>query len=1262
MRETDRRSTRILVDLQACQTLGFAHRGVGRFSKGLFLGMAAAGAPREVYGLGMPHHTFPLNLGDINEARILHAPMPPDWQVARDFEGGDRDSLDDLLHASVVATIRPDVVHISHVFEGFADRCPLPSTAGRQAGQVLSATLYDLIPLRFPEHYFANETFERWYRRRLQWLHQADLLLSISEASRQDAIDLIGLDPDRIVTIHGGISAHFTPVEDSLKARERLRARYGINRKGFVFYTGGDDYRKNLQGAILGYARLPKEVRTNLQLVVVCVIEEHRKELFMSEARKAGLAVNDVLFLGFVPANDLRVLYATCDLFVFPSLYEGLGLPVLEAMACGAPVIGGDNSSIREIIARSDALFDAANPSAIAECMQRVLGNTGFAEDLRHHGLVRAKDFTWKNSAQRALDAFDEALQRKRQAGIRAAQAGWLPRRRIAMLTPLPPAKSGIADYNAQFLPYLARHFEIDLYVDSDRVSDKTLNSAFRIFNIHDFRVNASAYDAILYEFGNSEFHVHMLTLLAEFPGIVVLHDAFLSGMMAYLEFNLGDKDRYAKEMLNAHGNLARRLMAPAQANADPIGASVVSLPCTKAVLNQAIGLISHSPFNLEIARRFHPEGWAGPYRIIPQMVMTPESWTKDRLEKTRTDLGFRSNDIIIASFGHVAWTKLGDRLVEAFLNSELARDENCQLVFVGDLAKDDFGYRLSKRVRKSGLEKRIKITGFLPDFDYERYLRIADIAIQLRTKSRGGTPKGVLDCLAYGVPVIVNNDASHKDYPDDVVFKLAPDPDVEEIARALMILRDDADQRARLAERGRRHVDECHNPVHCAAQYAAAIHEFVERDKAVDARGYARKLAPHMAACPDPTRASRLAADFLDSRPAPTFARPRLFIDVSHVAKDDHKTGVQRVVKETVRAAYCRAHPGLDPIPVVRAGDHLVNATDWLASQDLLLPHEMAGGAEQALVFRPGDHLLMLDSSWDEYAAFQPIFQKAREAGVPITTAIYDLLPVILPPSHFVEGGKEWFEGWVRRAVAESDALVSISKAMADEIIAYITHHGLGRKGLKVGYWHLGSKFKANGDCPANSPVRKTALKPYCLMVGTIEPRKNHALALDAIERLWDEGWPLNLVIAGKPGWLVDDLLKRLRGHKLLNKRLFFFEGCSDDEIAHLYRNATALLLISKGEGFGLPLVEAAHYGTPIICSDIPVFREVAGKHATYVGFDDAGRLVREISDWWARCQAGDVPQSTGMPRLSWEESTEALIDVVVGQNRYWVNHGSCL
>jgi hypothetical protein len=251
-------------------------------------------------------------------------------------------------------------------------------------------------------------------------------------------------------------------------------------------------------------------------------------------------------------------------------------------MACGAPVIGGNNSSIKELIARHDALFDSNSSQSISEKIVKALNDKDYADDLREYGLRRAKDFSWQSTARQALEALDDAARRSRESGVQYAIQGWLPRKRLAMFTPLPPCRSGIADYNAQFLPYLARYFDIDLYVDNYKVTDETLTSSFRIFNAKDFEPLASKYDAILYEFGNSEFHAHMLPLLERYPGVVGLHDAYLSGLFSYVE-NLNYGISYVQEMLAAHGTAARHYFAPVQKHPCPAEETIVRLSLYQA-------------------------------------------------------------------------------------------------------------------------------------------------------------------------------------------------------------------------------------------------------------------------------------------------------------------------------------------------------------------------------------------------------------------------------------------------------------------------------------------------------------------------------------------------------------------------------------------------------------------------------------------------------------------------------------------------------
>lgn len=1252
MSELGNRSLRLLVDMQTCQTEGSGPRGVGRYSHALFSSLQAEAQQHDIFAHLATQLPIPIKLDGFPESRVLRSPLLPAWGTNRDFRGGEQDTLDALALSAFMAPAKADIIHVSHVFEGFGERVAIPSASRRPTGQIMSATLYDLIPLLFQDHYFQDEGFRKWYMAKTTWLRQADLLLSISESSRQDAIELLGIEPWRIVTIHGGISSHFVPPHDCQTLRRELVNRYSL-RERFVLYTGGDDHRKNIRGAITGYAAVPPELRKNCQLVIVCVMGDERKQMYLNEARSAGLLPEDIVITGFVSEEDLVAFYGTCDLFVFPSLYEGLGLPVLEAMACGAPVIGGNNSSIKELIARPDALFDAASPQSIGAAIAKALSNKNYAESLSEYALTTSKKFTWQRTAKLALDAFDEAAKRSRKSGVQCAVQGWLPRKRLAVFTPLPPCRSGIADYNARFLPFLARHFDIDLYVDNYKVVDEMLTSSFRIFSAQDFEGVATQYDAILYEFGNSEFHAHMLPIIERHPGIVGLHDAYLSGLFGYRDFNLGMSGSYTNEMLSAHGTAARYYFAPVQKHPNAIGETMVQMPCTKRVIDHAIGVISHSPFNLEIARSHYPEGWQAPYRIISQMVSIPQAWSEEQRVVARKKLGFEPDDFIISSFGHIAWTKWGDRLLESFLKSALRDNKKVHLVFAGELAQDDFGLRLKEAIRKSGCKDRVHVTGFLSEQDYEHYLRISDIAVQLRTKSRGGTPKGVLDCLAYGVPTIVNNDASYTDYPDDVVVKLTAEPSLEEIAQVLELICADSKQRKAYADSGLRYVQEGHDPTICAAAYAAAITEFLARQQQTRIESHISALAPHLAACTLPNDAIQLASDWLCNVPAPTFTRRSIFVDVSHIAQTDHGTGIQRVVKEIVRALYCSGHAGFEPVAVELVDGNLQIAKGWLQSQGLLLPGELERLAINPMIeFRPGDALLMLDSSWARYREFFPVFEQARSSHVPIYTAVYDLLPLTLPPENFVAGGREWFEGWFRDAALASDGLVCISRAVAADVKSYLD----SIKGLinqpKVGYWHLGANFGSAGAVGNPSPsVLAITTRPYLLMVGTIEPRKSHALALSAMEKLWDQGHDLCLCIVGKEGWMVSELMERLRQHPLAGGKLSLIEQPSDTDINFLYAKAAGLLFLSKGEGFGLPLVEAAHHGIPIICSDIPVFREIAGDFATYVS-NDANTLATELEEWWIKKMASQLPDTRLMPRLTWKESCAMLSQVIVNEN----------
>ena len=177
---------------------------------------------------------------------------------------------------------------------------------------------------------------------------------------------------------------------------------------------------------------------------------------------------------------------------------------------------------------------------------------------------------------------------------------------------------------------------------------------------------------------------------------------------------------------------------------------------------------------------------------------------------------------------------------------------------------------------------------------------------------------------------------------------------------------------------------------------------------------------------------------------------------------------------------------------------------------------------------------------------------------------------------------------------------------------------------------------------------------RPSFLMVGTLEPRKGQTQALAALEKLWEQGVQANLVIVGKQGWKMESLVDRLRHHPELGKRLFWLEGISDEYLEKVYAASTCLIAASAGEGFGLPLIEAAQHKLPIIARDIPVFREVAGEHAYYFDGLDSESLAQAIQDWLKLKSESRVPSSENMPWLRWEQSVQQLIKRILPSKQY--------
>lgn len=831
---------RIVLDMQGAQTES-RFRGIGRYTLSLAQAIVRNRGEHEIIlalnGL-FPDTIEPIratfdDLLPQENIRVWYAPGP-----VRECEPGNdwRRKMAERIREAFLASLRPDVVHVSSLFEGYLDDA-VTSIGVFARGIPTVVTFYDLIPLLNPEIYLKpNSTYEKYYLRKIEYLKKANAWLAISEFTANEGRKTLGLKLESVTNISTACDPIFKKMEISSFDKEQLLRKFGI-KKPFVMYSGGADSRKNLHRLIRAYANLPRLLSSQHQLVMVGKISEGNAHELKSAARAVRISDEDMVFTGYITDKELAQLYNLCKLFVFPSWHEGFGLPALEAMSCGAAVIGADASSVPEVISRSDMLFDPFNETLISEKLAEVLSNEEFRTQLIAHGLCQSKKFSWDISAHSAISVLEK-----------------------------------------------------------------------------------------LYE-------------------------------------------------------------------------------------------------------RWHPT---------------------------------------------------------------------------------------------SNNEEKGKLISHL------------------------------IDTLAPLGPGISSND----------IFMIA-----QAISRNLSL------------------------------------------------------------------RAGK-----------------QFFVDISELSRRDAKSGVQRVTRSILKELIENPPHGyvVEPVYATTEAEGYRYARRFMATFQ-----NMAYNRQDELIeHQPGDVFLGLDLQHHVVTAQRSYLAGLRQDGVKVFFVVYDLLPILMPRA-FLPGMAEVHKSWID-TISVFDGAICISRAVANELSGYLQSNSPARlRPFKIGWFHLGANFENHRSTlglpeDASTVLNEFLNRPTFLTVGTIEPRKGYGQTLAAFELLWEQGVQANLVIVGKPGWKVDNLVDRLRNHSELGKRLFWLEGISDEYLEKVYTVSTCLIVASEGEGFGLPLIEAARRKLPIIARDIPVFREVAGEHACYFSGLKARDLADVIEIWFKLYHTGKHPTSDPIPQLTWKQSAQELISAL--------------
>ena len=715
--------------------------------------------------------------------------------------------------ASRVSTGMPSVYHIMSPFELSTPIDVMWPISARNSRIATVVTLYDLIPMVFADHYLRHPVMRAAYTARLDLIRHIDGVLALSDNTAADAVERLGVHEDRVHVIHAGTSEHFAGMYASREAAwAHLSRHLTAVKPGFLLYVGGADFRKNMEGTIAGFGRMPAELRAEHQLVIVCNLNPGQPEYFRSEAERAGVGRSELVLTGHITDADLGALYHACSLFVFPSFYEGFGLPILEAMSCGAPVAASATTNAPTVLGDLEGTFDPHNPDSIATCLADLLRSPSTLDRMTDRSRRRVGDYTWRKVAEHSIEAYERVIARK---SVRP-----LSRPRIALVTPWPPEPSGIADYNLRLAAELGQRIDVDIIVGRALDEYGVPNEyGVRLIDHREFDRLRSLrqYGQVLYCMGNSPFHGYIYELLKRRRGAVVLHDVQL--LTGFYRWYAGverpdDPERALADRVNGmYGDRLPPDVTESGAMAFRRQA-ILGIYMTQELQSHAQHCFVHSKFArdvLELDR--DPDRRQVPVSVLPFGM--PPAGDARRVVSSRRPR--------VITLGYVHEVKGIAELIEAW--RLLAMDmPGARLTIVGRFVALGESERWHRYAREHAPDATIEFTGDVSQERYAELLKTADLAVQLRLASNGEASAAVADCLANGLPTIVTDLGWTGELPSEVVYKVPASAGPQEVKAGMLGLLSDSGKRTAMGRAALAYARD-HSFARVADAYLEALH-----------------------------------------------------------------------------------------------------------------------------------------------------------------------------------------------------------------------------------------------------------------------------------------------------------------------------------------------------------------------------------------------------------------------------------------------------
>jgi glycosyltransferase involved in cell wall biosynthesis len=602
------------------------------------------------------------------------------------------------------------------------------------------ATIYDLIPYVMKDIYFSSwpEIIQKEYLDKIKILKDYDHLFPISNSTKEDITKILDISDTKQTVTFCGVNKKFKPYPFPKIVTDEQ----------YILYLGGFDPRKNMFKAIDAFALFMKEYnseRIAYKLYLVCIIGEEAKYELISYAKKKRIKKNLVL-TGFLSKKELLKIYQKAQCFFFPSLYEGFGLPILEALSSGLPVACADNSSLPEVAKEFAHYFNANDINAMAISLKKAL-KEGMNLESRLKRHFYASVYTWENPANILLS---KILSFQKKEAISKSK-------KIAWVSPFPPQRSGISNYSKILLLAMKDDIEVDIYYDNIK-PEKELIDIFRAFPLKKLANNFNDYDEVIYHLGNnSEFHTNIYKYAWNYPSTVVIHDWNMHPFMQHSFLNSKDSVYY-DDAMKVYGEEGDKELELTHKRGYP---NIERFPMSDAIVKKSKRVIVHHQWVKEqFINKSNVE-------VIPLFSHIEETPVKNDIINFKNNYHISKNEYIISVFGEINSNKLPEVIIES-IKTLLDNGYPIKLIFAGKIQKDT--QYLFNLLEETIYKENIIATDYLEKNKYFSCLYASDLIINLRNPSMGEASLTLTEALYAGKAVIIGDLNQYKEFPDEML------------------------------------------------------------------------------------------------------------------------------------------------------------------------------------------------------------------------------------------------------------------------------------------------------------------------------------------------------------------------------------------------------------------------------------------------------------------------------------------------------------